>query len=95
MQYEHYTLMIWERIPTHSPIEHAGRVRVLPDRTEVEHPKLFPVSVFEEFLRVLSMIAVQALYTSRWVTHDNNAFSDVHQICQKKRKKRGQGFNKA
>lgn len=72
--------MIWKGVSAHSPIEYAGIIRVFPSRAEVEHPEVLSVSMFEELLRVLSAIAVQAFHTGRRIAHDDDLVSDVHQV---------------
>jgi hypothetical protein len=57
------SLMIWKWISTNPSVEHIGLVRVLLDRTEIEHPKVLSVSVLEKLDGILPAIAVQTFNT--------------------------------
>jgi hypothetical protein len=67
-----HALMVWKRIPTNPPTENASGVRVLPDRTHIEHPEVLAVTVLEKLLSVFPSVSVQAFYTCRGIAHDDN-----------------------
>lgn len=52
------SLVIWEWVSTNPSFKYICLVRVLLDWTEVEDPKVLPVSVLEKFDGILSAIAI-------------------------------------
>ena len=52
------SLVIWEWVSTNPSFKHIRLVRVLLDWTEIEDPKVLPVSVLEKFDGILSAIAI-------------------------------------
>ena len=73
--------MIWEGVSADPAVKDIRRVRVLIDRTEVEHPVVLAVMVLEELLRILSAVAVESLDTARRITHHDDLVRDVCKIC--------------
>jgi hypothetical protein len=72
--------MIWKGVSADPPVEDIGWIRILPDGTEVEHPVVLSMSVFQELLSVLSAITIEALYSGRRIPHDDNMVGDIHEI---------------
>ena len=73
--------MIWEGVSADPAVKDTRRVRVLLDRTEVEHPVAAAVAVVEEALRVRAPVAVEALEARRGVAHDEEVVGDVCEVC--------------
>lgn len=52
------SLVIWKWVSTNPSFKNICLIRVLLDWTEVEDPKVLPVSVLEKFDGILSAIAI-------------------------------------
>lgn len=61
--------MIRKWVSGDSPIEYARRIRVLLNWTKIKHPKVLPVAMRQELLRVLPTIAIQTFYAISWIAH--------------------------
>jgi hypothetical protein len=53
-----HSLVIWKWVSTNPSFKHICLVRVLLDWTEIEDPKVVPVSMLEKFDGILSAIAI-------------------------------------
>lgn len=75
------SLVVGEGIPADAPLEDVGRVRILFDRAEVEHPVVFAVATLEEADRVLSAVPVEAFDTGCRIAHDDDLVCHIDEVC--------------
>src|SRR5882762_6727664 len=67
--HQKYALMVGEWVSADSSAKYARRVRIFHGGTKVEHPKIGPMAMSEEFKCVLSSISIKTLDTYCWISH--------------------------
>lgn len=71
--------MIWKRVATHSSSKNALVIKVLPDWTEVEYPKVATMPSSKKTLSIFATVSVEALNTSSRIAHHNDL---IGYICK-------------
>ena len=72
--------MIWKGVAAHPPSKNAFVVKVLPEWTKVEYPKVVTMPGSKKTLSVLPSVSVEAFKASRWIAHNNDLISYICKV---------------
>jgi hypothetical protein len=72
--------MVWKGVAAHPPSENTIIIGILPERAEVEYPKVSTMPRSKKTLSILASISVEAFKANRWITHNNDLISYICKV---------------